>query len=1310
MSDTQLIRVTDVQYKAPSDAAAWQTQEQLEVYLYGRSEDGSRVVKTVHGTEPYLFVPQDEFSRYDIQDNPVLNDVVVRYEGGHNTPLTSYESYDGKELVKIVVEEPGDVPDVRNCYEDTYESDIVYERRCTADYDMTGYVEVPTQNEIDVSDIDAVDDPETTIEPRGMMIDIEVREPDEFYEGFAEDAPTEVTAITAYDYYDDAYVLFCLDETLQVQPGDIRGYIQDNWQAATDGDGELTDAARRAMNADIQFKRFGAEEQLLQAFVNYVTDRRPDYVSGWNYVDFDHKYLVNRMLDNYGDSISIHDLAEKLYVGGSYNPVDFVPGLPAIDLMTGYCFSGDTDVMTPDGQRNITQLEEGDPVYTLNEDTHEVEIKPVDETHETHNEFGVLETHSGRSHDFAVTPNHRFYTPKQSGDLRSELSPDDYDYTEYRELTETRHNLPEHEPRVGERQDVFDLASDVESDYVLYPSRPHIERLLESDLYEDMKWTRGSAENILPESGEVTKYIVSQDVYESRTSDLQEVADHVLLKEGPGVNELPTEYDMDNWLELMGWYISEGSIRDDRECIDIWQEIDKHRADIRELLNEMDMPYRESDDCFTVNGRLVARWMDEHCGNGSGNKTIPEWVFDLSVDQRERLLQTLIDGDGTRPEHGTSVVYSTLSDRLKDDVMALGLGIGYRPQVKDQDGCNVISLSKQGGSFNKSDGETVEHDETVYCITATDNHTIMAGRNGTFSWVGQCDKLSRTDWESRSLEYVASESLGVGKITGGDNSYSQNRTKYMAYNIVDVQLCVELDTDRSVTGFLYSLAETCAIPPRSVGSEMKEVDGSLFANRKDDEILPDRHDETLDTISGGFVMPASEGNQEWISVTDLKSLYPSSMITCNISRETMTTDPDKADIVVPDMPLNYSEVPGAEITHQDINWELGEGSCVGFDLDQQGILPKYVKLLFGKRSREKQLRSEHEPGTPEYEKYDQQQFATKVLMNSFFGVADHEYFRLSKDGLGAAITGISRYVSWMGIQSIEAEGYDVRYGDTDSLFFSVSDGIEGDTEQERAETAVAISDRVTETVNDQLDAVANMIGMPDQHPYLNGELHGTARHLWVYENEKLYRRFFQHGKKKKYAGKILWKEGQWMDGGKTDITGYQSRKSDSAGVTEQIQVEFLERVLDGQSFAEITDYVQTIIESIEGVEYPMDQIAFPKTLTKDPQEYPNLPKKRACQYSNTHLGGDWRAGEDPWLVYVDTTRTGLPETDEIALSWGRESLPQGFEIDVDEHVRKSIYNPLKGIVGSLPYDWSELKTGRREQSITGSSSGRKPIF
>lgn len=613
----------------------------------------------------------------------------------------------------------------------------------------------------------------------------------------------------------------------------------------------------------------------------------------------------------------------------------------------------------------------------------------------------------------------------------------------------------------------------------------------------------------------------------------------------------------------------------------------------------------------------------------------------------------------------------------------------------------LINRMDQVGSINEHDLAEIGY---IQSWNPDKARQWIDGLPGFDMMEAYCDKMTLGDFRSSALDYIADLELDVGKMENIsiNECYEEDRSKLLAYNIIDTQLLVGMDDKHGIHEFFYQMADLCGVPIYDTFSEMRMVEGFLLKHREDNEILPTTKDLDMDTISGGLVLNPSQGLREWVGVLDLKSLYPSSIISANISKETLTWDEEEADVVIPDMPLNADEVPGSEITENDIDWSLDGG--IGIDMSGQGLLAKYIQLLFTERKDRKKKRDQFKTSTDEYEVWDNKQYAVKVLMNSFFGVSDNPHFRLARQGMGDAITGVSRYVTWKGVQIAEEMGYEVAYGDTDSIFIELAEPnetVEDDGVVNRGEI-------LEEAINNEMGRVAEDLGLPDEHPFMADDLHGTKQHCWAWEFEKLYRRFLQTGSKKRYAGLKVWDEGQYLDDPKLDVTGYEAKRSNVPEIGSEVQEEILERVLNGEKFVEVSEYLQGVVQGVQEGEIELRKIGIPGVLNKHPREYPNRPVPRACMYANQHLEDiSWGEGDEPWVFYIKSTPTMQPGSDVIAVPWHLDELPEGYELDATEHIQKFIKQPLEPILDEMGWDFKELKTGKRSQSaveITGGGS------
>lgn len=550
-----------------------------------------------------------------------------------------------------------------------------------------------------------------------------------------------------------------------------------------------------------------------------------------------------------------------------------------------------------------------------------------------------------------------------------------------------------------------------------------------------------------------------------------------------------------------------------------------------------------------------------------------------------------------------------------------------------------------------------------------------------------CDKMTYSEWRSKALDYVAQEELGVGKLEHVDINYlwEHNPEKLIAYNIVDVQLTVALDEANDIHASYYNIADESGIPIYDTMYEKRLVDGYILSRRRDDEVLPSADEAELPDNAGGFVAEPAEGIHERIGVVDLKSLYPSAMITWNISTETVAETPEDFD--------NYVQLPKApapkdvvgRIEEENIEWDW-----LYCSLDQEGIIPRTVKRLFKDRNRAKARRDDFMEGSDSYQKFDRLQAAIKVIMNSFYGVSSSKYWRLSNKYMGDAVTSAARYTLWFGAQGAREYGYDTIYSDTDSHFLQ----LERDTLEGMVNELYGIEGHM----NEYMDGVADEIGLEGKHPYLAGDdLHGTDRTCLYWEAEKIYEAWMQLGKKKRYAGNIVWKEGKEKEEPETSVSGFESQRADSTEMTAEVQETVLEMILSGGDFKDISSYVQENLEALyEGDE--LRQYAIPAGLNKPPEQYPNRPVPRAAEYSNEWLGKEYGEGDDFFVYYVDRVPSGYPNTDVIALDWN-EGMPEGFEVDIQATVRKAFELPLEIIVEEVGWSFDEVKTGKEVQSL-----------
>ncbi len=171
----------------------------------------------------------------------------------------------------------------------------------------------------------------------------------------------------------------------------------------------------------------------------------------------------------------------------------------------------------------------------------------------------------------------------------------------------------------------------------------------------------------------------------------------------------------DGFLELLGWYIAEGSTSSNngRVARATWSVTPTESSIIVGLLYGLGLhsvvnPATSSDECVNVvcNHSTLARWLAEQTGTGAKNKKIPAWVFGLPEGKRVLVLRGLISGDGfydpdQRYASGRWKV-TTVSRALAYSTRLLGQSCGWHTSVYWNDTRDRESLIR--GRVVSSDG------------------------------------------------------------------------------------------------------------------------------------------------------------------------------------------------------------------------------------------------------------------------------------------------------------------------------------------------------------------------------------------------------------------------------------------------------------------------------------------------------------------------------------------------------------------------------------------------------------------------------
>lgn len=143
--------------------------------------------------------------------------------------------------------------------------------------------------------------------------------------------------------------------------------------------------------------------------------------------------------------------------------------------------------------------------------------------------------------------------------------------------------------------------------------------------------------------------------------------------------------------------------------------------------------------------------------------------------------------------------------------------------------------------------------------------------------------------ESMNLDYVASQTLGAHKIEyDGDlqELYETDYQKYVFYNAIDSILVQLIDKRFKIMNQFYIMSLFCKESINKCFSKITLTEALIFKYYFENniKIVPENKDDIeRGNLIGAYVKEPKPGKWNWMCCNDFASLYPSTMITCNLS-------------------------------------------------------------------------------------------------------------------------------------------------------------------------------------------------------------------------------------------------------------------------------------------------------------------------------------------------------------------------------------------------------------------------------------------
>jgi DNA polymerase I len=515
-------------------------------------------------------------------------------------------------------------------------------------------------------------------------------------------------------------------------------------------------------------------------------------------------------------------------------------------------------------------------------------------------------------------------------------------------------------------------------------------------------------------------------------------------------------------------------------------------------------------------------------------------------------------------------------------------------------------------------------------------------------------KMHLSQKESYRLDAVAFEEVGEQKVryTGTLSDLWKTRPELLVeYNFKDVELCVKINRKDNIIEFYREIARYVGCPLDKTLNSSSVVDVFVLRKAFGTYVLPSKGFVNTEEFEGATVFEPSKGVRENVVVLDLKSLYPMAMMTINASMETK---------------VDASKGP------RDPATECWSPNGIRFRKQPDGLTRTIIAELLKERDEKKALRNTFGFGSPQYVLYDMQQNVLKVIMNTYYGVSGYPRFRLFDREIGSAATSVGRAIIEHTRREIEKMGYTVIYGDTDSCMVALAKDLD-------REATIATARAIEKHLNGSYGEFAKK--------ELNADVH-----FFSIKFEKIYARFFQAGKKKRYAGSLVWKEGK--DVHETDIVGFEIRRSDTPQITKFVQKTVMEQILEGKGYTEIKAFLADVIRKYRAGKYSLDEIGIPGGIGKSLDDYDNDDAQvRGAKYANLHLHTEFGKGSKPKRIYIRNVTAKFPKTDVLCFEYA-DQVPPEFVVDWELMLEKTIKQPISRIIEALGWEWNDVDPSR----------------
>ncbi len=512
-------------------------------------------------------------------------------------------------------------------------------------------------------------------------------------------------------------------------------------------------------------------------------------------------------------------------------------------------------------------------------------------------------------------------------------------------------------------------------------------------------------------------------------------------------------------------------------------------------------------------------------------------------------------------------------------------------------------------------------------------------------YLGLYKKFTPNLKPSYRLDSVGEDEIGIKKVSyeGTLNElYENDRKRFVAYNLNDVHIVVELDKKLDYIEISRGICHIGHVSYEDIYASSRYLEGAILVYcKKIDVVVPNKNKKaralmnkrkSSDKFAGAYVQDPIQGRHEWVYDLDITSMYPSVIRSLNISPDTKigkVVGWNSEEFVKKDNKKTYTITVGDKEKGKLTETELKEyfektkvsisSNGILYRMDKVGLIPAILGKWFDDRVQFRKLAKQfNEDGNDKkFQYFNRRQYLQKILLNSLYGVLGLPVFRFydidnaeATTMTGQSLIKFSKKITnhYYNKELGTNEDY-VIYIDTDSIFASATPlvkarhkGIDTSAEATMTQHIINIADEIQAYLNQSYDLFANR--------FLNLDKHYFEIKQEVIAKSSLFIT------KKRYGMKIINEEGRKVN--KTHVKGLDTVRSSFAKGMKTLLSEVLDDLLANVPKEKIDERIFTFKKGMKAMSY--DDIASPTGVKRLGKFIKNVDE-RNFQHKDTSVGG-----------------------------------------------------------------------------------------